>query len=73
MRKYCQWRRLKKLGATPNDIYCNCIGRYDKNKGCDWAAYGLLDICTVHVDGQPVFDFAPLDSERPTRKEAEGK
>jgi len=64
---------FKKLGATPNDIYCNCIGRYDKNKGCDWAAYGLLDICTVHVDGQPVFDFAPLDSERPTRKEAEGK
>lgn len=49
---------FKALGADINVIYTECIGRYDKNKGCDWAAYGLFDICTVHVDGQPVFDFA---------------
>ena len=50
---------FKKLGVNANAIYCECIGRYIKGKGCDWAAYGLFDICTVHVDGRPVFEFAP--------------
>lgn len=54
---------FKKAGAEPNSIYCECIGRYVKDKGCDWAAYGLFDICTVHVDGQPVFDFAEADPQ----------
>lgn len=45
-------------GADTNAIYCECIGRYDGSKGCDWAAYGLFDICTTHVAGKPVFDFA---------------
>ena len=48
---------FKEAGAEPDSIYCECIGRYVKGKGCDWAAYGLFDICTVHVDGQPVFEF----------------
>ena len=51
-------QEFKKVGKTPNNMYCECIGRYVKDKGCDWAAYGLLDICTVHVDGEPVFEFA---------------
>jgi hypothetical protein len=51
-------REFKDAGAEPNAMYCECIGRYDKTKGCDWAAYGLFDICTVHVDGHPVFEFA---------------
>lgn len=51
-------KEFKDLGAAPNDMYCNCIGRYDETKGCNWAAYGLFDICKVHVDGQPVFEFA---------------
>lgn len=54
---------FKRAGAKPNAMYCECIGRYLKHKGCDWAAYGLFDICTVHVDGQPVFEFAPADGE----------
>lgn len=41
-----------------------CVGRYDKGRGCNWAAYGFLDICKVHVsNGEwnlPVFEFAPL-------------
>ena len=45
-------------------MYCECIGRHVPGKGCDWAAYGLFDICTVHVDGQPVFEFAPLEEEQ---------
>ena len=53
---------FKEAGAEPNAMYCECIGRYKKNVGCDWAAYGLFDICNVHVlngDNEvPVFDFA---------------
>ncbi len=59
---------FKEAGAEPNAIYSECIGRYVKGKGCDWAAYGLFDICTVHVDGVPVFDFAPSDWDRQTEK-----
>lgn len=51
-------QEFKTAGAKPPAMCCECIGRYVKGKGCDWAAYGLLDICTVHVDGQPVFEFA---------------
>ena len=51
-------QEYKDAGAEPDSIYCECIGRHVKGKGCNWAAYGLFDICTVHVDGQPVFDFA---------------
>lgn len=46
------------IGEDPNAMYCECIGRHVKGKGCDWAAYGLFDICKVHVDGKPVFEFA---------------
>ena len=49
---------FKDAGVNPNAMYCECIGRHVKGKGCDWAAYGLFDICTVHVDGHPVFEFA---------------
>ena len=49
---------FKNAGADVNDMYSCCIGRYTKDKGCDWAAFGLFDICSVHVDGIPVFDFA---------------
>lgn len=51
-------KEFKELGVNPNAMYCTCIGRHVKDKGCDWAAYGLFDICKVHVDGQPVFEFA---------------
>lgn len=51
-------QELKDAGAELDDIYVHCIGRYDKTKGCDWAAYGLFDICTTEVNGMPVFDFA---------------
>ena len=51
-------QEFKDAGAGPNAMCCECIGRHVKGKGCDWAAYGLFDICTVHVDGQPVFEFA---------------
>lgn len=44
--------------ALPDAVYCECIGVYDKSKGCDYVAYGFLDLCTTEVAGQPVFDFA---------------
>ncbi len=51
-----------KEGAGTNDSYQNCIGRFKKGKGCDWAAYGLFDICKVHIKQEgnliPVFEFA---------------
>lgn len=56
-------QEFKDAGADTDDIYNNCIGRFDKSKGCDWAAYGLFDICNTHVEGQPVFDFAPYEDE----------
>lgn len=46
-------------GAEPDDMAKCCIGRFVTGRGCDWAAFGLFDICTVHVDGIPVFEFAP--------------
>ena len=57
---------FKKAGAEPTAMYQECIGRYtgkgspDKadGSGCNWAAYGLFDICTTEVEGIPVFDFA---------------
>ena len=43
-------------------IYQECIGRYSKEKGCNWAVYGPFDICKVYVDqgGKiiKVFEFA---------------
>lgn len=51
-------QEFKDAGLDPNDMYCECIGRHIPGKGCNWAAYGLFDICKVHVDGQPVFEFA---------------
>ena len=54
---------FRDVGARPDDMAKCCIGRFVKGKGCDWVAYGLLDICTVHVDGQPVFEFAPCDAK----------
>lgn len=51
-------KEFRDAGASPEAPYKECIGRYDKTKGCDWAAYGLFDICTTEVAGQPVFDFA---------------
>lgn len=51
-------QEFKNAGAKSNDMYQNCIGRFVPGKGCDWAAYGLFDICKVHVDGIPVFEFA---------------
>jgi hypothetical protein len=41
----------------------SCIGRFDKNKGCDWTLGGLLHIHTLEVihpeshQPQPVFEF----------------
>lgn len=54
---------FKDAGANPNDMYEHCIGRFDPNRGCDWAAYGLFDICETHIGTTPVFDFAPYGEE----------
>lgn len=51
-------KEFRDLGVEdPNVMYLECIGNYDKTKGCDWKAYGFLNSCTVTVDDQPVFDF----------------
>lgn len=53
---------FKAAGASPEDMYQECIGRWEKTIGCNWAAYGFFDICTLHVDIDgslvPVFEFA---------------
>lgn len=45
-----------------DQVYFNCIGRYVKNKGCDWSLGGLLKINTTSImkDAQvfPVFEMA---------------
>ena len=51
------------VGEDPNAMYCECIGRHVAGKGCNWAAYGLFDICVVHVDGKPVFEFGEEDKK----------
>ena len=56
-------REFKEAGVEPNSMYCECIGRHVAGKGCDWAAYGLFDICKVHVEGNPVFEFATEEKE----------
>jgi len=59
-------KEFKDAGADrPDRAATNCIGRYDRNKGCDWAAYGLLGtlgkgrIVTLNNGEEvEVFDFA---------------
>lgn len=49
-------------GNAAQAVYQECIGRYDKNKGCNWCLYGLLKIHELEVirgeDKIPVFKFA---------------
>lgn len=53
----------EKISRKPEQTRTLCIrsasgATTEKTVGCDWAAYGLFDICKIHVDGQPVFEFA---------------
>lgn len=68
---------FKAAGAEGPRAAQECLGRVlprdesrsalqDRGDGpCDWAAFGLFDICTVHVDRDgkrvPVFAFAEDD------------
>jgi len=73
VQKVIDFRPYKDAGANPNSAYQECIGRYEgvprsatkeSGKGpCDYAGYGLIDLCPVTVvmeDGREikVFDFA---------------
>ena len=47
-----------------NYIGFSCIGRWDKNKGCDWTLGGLLNIHQLEIEDSagkmhPHFDIAP--------------
>ncbi|MGT2969087.1 VVA0879 family protein [Streptococcus azizii] len=33
---------FKEYADSPDSAVTNCIGRYNKSIGCDWAAYGLF-------------------------------
>jgi hypothetical protein len=62
---------FKAAGADPQRAPQECIGRVDsKLGGCDWAAFGLFDICTVHVDTGDkkiaVFAFAEAPHPQPS-------
>lgn len=58
------FRQYKEQGATPDSARNECIGRYSKGRSwafekkgqpCDYAGYGLLNICPVKVvDGEKV-------------------
>lgn len=61
-------REFKEKGATPNDAYQRCKGRFTGGrKGadkCDWAAFGLFhgpDFVAINDKRIPVFEFAELD------------
>lgn len=54
---------LKKAGANHVDVLQECVGRYDKTKGCDYAAYGLFKrtntkVISEHFVPTDMFDFA---------------
>ena len=67
-------QEFKDAGAKhADDAAKNCIGRFVNDRGCDWAAYGLFDICSVHVDGIPVFEFAPPETISPPPDNAAGQ
>ena len=64
------FRIYKDKGATPNSVTCECIGRYAGGKSwanesskkpgpCDYAGYGLLNICPVAVvdGGKTIYSF----------------
>ena len=48
--KISSGKEFKDAGATPNDMYCKCIGRFtgkgtptkNSKDGCNWAAFGLF-------------------------------
>lgn len=55
---------FKDKGATPNDAYQKCIGRFTGGKNgphkCDWASFGLFSGPDTVMDGKtkiPVFEF----------------
>lgn len=66
------FRRHKDAGATPESARCECIGRYTAGKSwandnprktggpCDYAGYGLLNICPIKVIGgdKTTYSFA---------------
>lgn len=71
-------REFKEAGATPDDSYQNCIGRFtgkgspnqSDGTGCNWAAYGLFGCLgkgdvVVTPDGNEVevFQLAPGRTE----------
>ncbi len=39
------------VGTDPANAYLHCIGRHNKkeDEGCNWAAYGLFNICDITV------------------------
>lgn len=71
--------RFKPMGATPDTAYQDCIGRWDRMRGCDWAAYGLFrgpDFVARAGGGEvAVFPFAPLEPEiqRPSEPKPEAR
>lgn len=48
---------FKDAGAPSSAVGQECIGRYKSGIGCDLAAYGLIDMCDVHIGKKPVFAF----------------
>ena len=63
------FRQYKEQGATPNSATIECIGRYSSGRKwlsnllsqpCDYAGYGLLNICPIEVIGEdkPIYSFA---------------
>jgi hypothetical protein len=72
VQKITDFKPFKNQGATPGSVYSECIGRYTGGKSwanskdlkggpCDYAAYGLLNICPVIVvddDGKEIKAFA---------------
>lgn len=70
-------KEFKEAGASPDDIYINCIGRFtgkgspvkNSKEGCNWAAYGLFGtlgkgdvVITPQGNKVEVFSFAEVEA-----------
>jgi len=78
-----EFRQYKDQGATPSSATNECIGRYSRGKSwafknprktggpCDYAGYGLLNICPVKVidaGDKEIYSFAfgePIELRKP--------
>ena len=59
-------RDYKEAKAPEEAVAFSCVGRWNKEQGCNYAGDGLLQYNPIDVDGTKVFDFAIVYCEYPS-------